>query len=100
MTTADKIRPRAKRPRALQDDLLDDLRQAAPMPVAHPVQRAAPPPPEERRGTAWVQAPTPRPTLELRVTLWQWSAPGVRRLRGGVVLSAGPVRISLTGLVR
>ncbi len=99
MTTADKIGPRAKRPRALQDDLLDDLRQAAPMPVAHPVHRAAPPP-EERRGTAWVQTQTPRPTLELRVTLWQWSTPGVRRLRGGVVLSAGPVRISLTGLVR
>ncbi len=98
MTTADKIGPRAKRPRALQDDLLDDLRQAAPMPVPHPVHRAAPPP-EARRGTAWVQTPTPTPTLELRVTLWQWSAPGVRPLRGGVVLSAGPVRISLTGLV-
>ena len=99
MTTADEIRPRAKRPRALQDDLLDDLRQAAPMPVPHPPRRAAPPP-EERRGTAWAQTSTPTPTLELRVTLWQWSAPGVRRLRGGVVLSAGPVRISLTGLVR
>ena len=99
MTTADKIRPRAKRPRALQDDLLDDLRQAAPMPVPHPVHRAAPPP-EERRGTAWVRTPMSTPTLELRVTLWQWSAPGVRRLRDGVALSAGPVRISLTGLVR
>jgi hypothetical protein len=99
MTTADTIRPRVKRPRALQDDLLDDLRQAAPMPVPHPVHRAAPPP-EVRRGTAWVQTPTSGPTLELRVTLWQWSAPGVRRLRDGVALSAGPVRISLTGLVR
>jgi hypothetical protein len=99
MTTADKIRPRAKRPRALQDDLLADLRQAAPMPVPHPVHRAAPPP-EERRGTAWVRTPMSTPTLELRVTLWQWSAPGVRRLRDGVVLSAGPVLISLTGLVR
>ncbi len=98
MTTADKIRPRAKRPRALQDDLLADLRQAAPMPIPHPVHRAAPPP-EERRGTAWVRTPMSTPTLELRVTLWQWSAPGVRRLRDGVVLSAGPVRISLTGLV-
>ncbi len=97
MTTADKIGPRAKRPRALQDDLLDDLRQAAPMPVPHPVHPAAP---EVRRGTAWVQTPTPRPTLEVRVTLGRWSTPGVRRLRGGVVLSAGPVRISLTGLVR
>ena len=99
MTTADTIRPRGKRPHTLQDDLLDDLRQAAPMPVPHPVQRAAPPP-EARRGTAWVQTPTSGPTLELRVTLWQWSAPGVRRLRDGVALSAGPVRISLTGLVR
>jgi hypothetical protein len=99
MTTADKIRPRAKRPRALQDDLLADLRQAAPMPIPHPVHRAAPPP-EERRGTAWVRTPMSTPTLELRVTLWQWSAPGVRRLRDGVVLSAGPVLISLTGLVR
>ncbi len=98
MTTADKVRPRVKRPRALQDDLLDDLRQAAPMPVPQPVHRAAPPP-EERRGTAWVRTPMSTPTLELRVTLWQWSTPGVRRLRGGVVLSAGPVRISLTGLV-
>jgi hypothetical protein len=70
MTTADKIGPRAKHPRALQDD----LRQAAPMPVPPPVHRAAPPP-EERRGTAWVQTPTPRATLELRVTLWQWSTP-------------------------
>ncbi len=99
MTTADKIGPRAKRPRALQDDLLDDLRQAAPMPVPRPVHRAAPPP-EERRGTAWVQTQAPTPTLELRVTPWHWSTPGVRRLRGGVVLSAGPVRISLTGLPR
>ena len=99
MTTADKTGPRVKRPRALQDDLLDDLRQAAPMPVPHPVHPAAPPP-EGRRGTAWVQTQTPRPTLELRVTLWQWAAPGVRRLRDGVALSAGPVRISLTGLVR
>jgi hypothetical protein len=99
MTTTDKIRPRAKRPRALQDDLLADLRQAAPMPVPHPVHRAAPPP-EERRGTAWVRTPMSTPTLELRVTLWQWSAPGVRRVRDGVVLSAGPVLISLTGLVR
>ena len=99
MTTTDKIRPRAKRPRALQDDLLADLRQAAPMPVPHPVHRAAPPP-EERRGTAWVRTPMSTPTLELRVTLWQWSAPGVRRLRDGVALSAGPVLISLTGLVR
>ncbi|MGY1679908.1 hypothetical protein [Geodermatophilus sp. SYSU D01176] len=97
MTTADQTGPRAKRPRALQDDLLDDLRQAAPMPVPHPAHPAAP---EGRRGTAWVQAPTPTPTLELRVTLWRWSTPGVRRLRGGVVLTAGPVRISLTGLVR
>jgi hypothetical protein len=99
MTTAHKTGPRVKRPRALQDALLDDLRHAAPMPVPHPVHRATPPP-EKRRGTAWVQTPTPRPTLELRVTLWQWCAPGVRRLRGGVVLSAGPVRISVTGLVR
>ena len=99
MTTTDKIGSRAKRPRALQDDLLADLRQAAPMPVPHPVHRAAPPP-EERRGTAWVRTPMSTPTLELRVTLWQWSTPGVRRLRGGVVLSAGPVRISLTDLVR
>ena len=98
MTTADKTGPRGKRPRALQHDLLDDLRQAAPMPVPQPVHRAAPPP-EERRGTAWVRTPMSTPTLELRVTLWQWSAPGARRLRGGVVLSAGPVRISLTGLV-
>ena len=97
--TTDQIGPRAKRPRTLQDDLLDDLRQAAPMPVPDPVRRATPPS-EERRATAWVQTPTPRPTLELRVTLWQWSTPGVRRLRGGVVLSAGPLQISLTGLVR
>ncbi|SNS15435.1 hypothetical protein SAMN06893096_102260 [Geodermatophilus pulveris] len=97
MTTPDRPRPRATRSSALRDDLLDDLRQAAPVPAAHPVRPAAAPP-EERRGTAWVRTAMPRPTLELRVTLWQWSAPDVRRLRGGVVLSAGPVRLSLTGL--
>lgn len=95
MTTADKTRPRNRRPRALQDDLLDELRQAAPMPVARPVHLAAPPP-EKLLDTNTAETPT----LELRVTPRRWSAPSVRRLRGGIALSVGPVRLSLTGLGR
>jgi len=34
--TTDRSRPAAERPRSLQDDLLADLRQAAPMPADRP----------------------------------------------------------------
>jgi len=73
--------------RTLQDELLADLRQAAPVPDAPP--RAERPAPE----------PDHTPALQIRVTPLRWSCPRVRAVREPhptLELSAGPVRISLT----
>ena len=100
--------PRPVRPRALRDDLLDDLRQAAPMPTAplkpeipvpvvsapagsapRPVGRPAPAAPET-------------PTRELCVMPRFWWGFRMKTLgeAPGVVIGAGPVQISLTGFRR
>lgn len=94
MSPAQSSTARPARPRKLQDDLLDDLRGAAPVPVLPPA--AAHPAP--------VPVPTERPddrdpaavTVEVRVTPRRWSAPRIRTsARGiGVVVVAGPVRFS------
>jgi hypothetical protein len=89
----------------LQDDLLDDLRQAAPMPVprpnpdvgpvvgsdvgSNPEQPASAPagPPESAEPEAL--------TVEVRVTPRRWTAPRLRTPdRGtGLVVTAGPLRV-------
>jgi hypothetical protein len=82
------------RPRTMRDDLLQDLRQAAPMPIVPTKQgrsmeeRAAPPEPAN---------PTV-PTLELRLTLQHWSRPRVLAVTGdqGLALSIGPIRLSVS----
>ncbi len=95
MTTARRPAPR---PRTLQEDLLDDLRQATPMPAGPPAgHQPAPAPP--------AAAPAePRSALgvELRVTPQRWTAVSWRSLPGwtGFVLSAGPVRLSIGVLPR
>ena len=74
---------------SLQDELLADLRVAAPIPVVQPVAGQPATPVEET------------PTVALRLTPWRWSRPSVRsRGEKRLELSAGPVRISVTGFDR
>ena len=82
------------RTRKLQDDLLDDLRRAAPMPVARPTMTHPAPGPAERPDSTDVDALT----LEVRVTPRRWSAPGMRTSASGMgfVVIAGPVQLSFS----
>jgi hypothetical protein len=83
---------RAGRGRTMQDELLDDLRQATPMPIVPTTVEQAPRRPPER--------PEPRerqtPSLYMQVTLQRWSWLRVRLLPGpsGLSVSLGPVRVS------
>ena len=98
MTLMEPTTTPSPRPRTLQDDLLDDLRQAAPVPIGRlnvdhsssvPAKRLDPTDPET-------------PTIDVRVTPLRWSAPSLR-VRGtgtGLVFTAGPVRVSTTGFGR
>jgi hypothetical protein len=73
---------------SLQDELLADLRTAAPIPVTPAAPAKAP---SERRS----------PTFEMRLTPLRWARPKVAAApeRGaGLLLSAGPLRIQLSGL--
>ncbi len=75
----------------LQDDLLQDLRQTAPMPDPRPgAHRPRPKQPSAAGGEK-------SPGVELRVTRTRWLAPSMRLASGGqgVVLSAGPISVSL-----
>jgi hypothetical protein len=95
MTSTDHPTQQPARPRTLRDDLLDDLLRAAPMPARQPTADSPTSVPAERP-----DATDPgTPTLELRLTPRRWSAPSMRPLpRGaGLVVCAGPVRVSLTG---
>ncbi|MGY1679303.1 hypothetical protein [Geodermatophilus sp. SYSU D01176] len=88
MTTDDRPPAlRGSRRRTMQDDLLDDLRQATPVPVAPTAGERAPEDPV---------APGGQPSLHLEVTLQRWSWPRLRVLPGGSGLSVGigPVRVS------
>ncbi|MGK5114855.1 hypothetical protein [Geodermatophilus sp. CPCC 205506] len=94
--------PPSPRPRALQDDLLADLRQAAPMPVgrpepAHPASAPAQPSSAPAQPSETTDPQTP--VVDVRVTPFRWSAPSLRPggAGRGLVLTAGPVRISTTG---
>jgi hypothetical protein len=94
MTTAEQSTPRSGRTRTLQDDLLEDLRRAAPMPAAAPAADLPVLQPAERPGPADPETPT----LELRVTPRRWTAPSARLLGGSAfVIGAGPVRLCVTG---
>jgi hypothetical protein len=74
--------------RSLQDDLLQDLRQTAPMPDPRPA--AARPRPKRNpmeTGTA--------PAVELRVTRTRWLAPSMRLASKGLVVNAGPISVTV-----
>jgi hypothetical protein len=87
MTTSEILEP--ARPRTLQDDLLDDLRQTAPMPDPRPgTQR-----PRAKRPP--IEAPTTSQAVELRVTRTRWVAPSMRLAQKGLVLNAGPISVTV-----
>jgi len=99
MTVPEIPTPLPARPRSLQEELLADLQGTVPPPVARPASG--------RRRTAPAANPSKRaqgesPTVELQVTRTRWSSPSVRSApgRSGVVLSAGPIRLSVSLLGR
>jgi hypothetical protein len=108
MSTPEPTTAPSRRPRSLRDDLLADLRQATPMPAARP--EATPVPEAGRPAPVLASVPAQpvdaadpgTPTVDVRLTPRSWSAPSLRtRAAGpGVVLAAGPVRISITGFRR
>jgi hypothetical protein len=75
------------RPSSLQEDLLQDLRQTAPMPDPQP--RA------QRRRAARPALEAGTPGVELRVTRTRWVSPSMRLASKGVVLTAGPISVSV-----
>jgi hypothetical protein len=84
MTASENTPP----PRTLQEELLQDLRQTAPMPDPRPgKQRRAKRPP--------IQPAAAAPGVELRVTRTRWLPPSMRLASKGVVLSAGPISVSV-----
>ena len=98
MSTTNVPATRSRRPRALQEDLLDDLRQAAPMPVAQPCRDQSASVPAERSGSTEPEALT----IELRLTPRRWSALSVRTppVGAGLVVTAGPLHLRFRGLGR
>jgi hypothetical protein len=98
MTIEEPTAPSSPRPRTLQDDLLADLRQAAPMPIprfeADP--SASLPADRSQRTDAGT------PTVHVSLTPRRWSAPSLRPggAGSGFVVTAGPVRVSITGFGR
>ena len=93
MTTDDRPpAPREGRGRTMQDELLQDLRQATPMPIAPTtVERAPRRPPE-----GLVTQDRHTPSLHLHVRLQRWSWPRLSVLPGapGLSVGIGPVRVS------
>jgi hypothetical protein len=98
MSTTKVSATRSRRPRALQEDLLDDLRQAAPMPVARPCLDQPVSAPAERSDSTGPEALT----MELRLTPRRWSALSVRTPHdgAGLVVTAGPLHLHFRGLGR
>jgi len=97
MTVPEK--PTSARPRSLQEDLLADLQGAVPPPAPRPGSgrgRTTPAALPSRR------TPREAPTVELQLTRTRWASPSVRSVpgRSGLVLSAGPLRVSLSLLGR
>lgn len=109
MSATARSTARPMRSRPLRDDLLDDLRRAAPMPTAPPaldipvpVIASAP----VRSKPQPAGRPTPgapeTPTVELCVAPRRWWGLRMKTLgeTPGVVIGAGPLQISLTGFRR
>jgi hypothetical protein len=86
---------RVGRALTMQDELLQDLRQATPMPVVPTAVGQTPWRPPECPDSRDRQ--TPSLHLHLHVTVQRWSWPRVGLLPGGSGLSVGigPVRVSL-----
>jgi hypothetical protein len=99
MTVTENSSSRAARPRTLQQDLLEDLKGTVPPPVSVPTagRRRTPPPTHPS-----TRAQGESPTVELQLTRTRWASPSVRPApgRSGVVLSAGPFRVSVSLLGR
>ena len=106
MTAHDQSLPRVGRARNLRDDLLDDLRRAAPMPAAPPALSVALAPMRVVSVRQAADRPDPAgpetPTIQLRVTPLLWWGLRMRTLddRPGFVLGVGPVQIALAGFRR
>ena len=75
--------------RSLQDDLLQDLQQTAPMPDPRPGTARPRPKPDA------MQTGITQPAVELRVTRTRWLAPSMRLARKGLVVNAGPISVSV-----
>jgi hypothetical protein len=89
MTASANSAPEAARPRTLQDELLQDLRQTAPM------HDPRPGPSRPRAKQAPLATAAISPAVELRVTRNRWLAPSMRLASQGVALSAGPISVSV-----
>ena len=86
MTTSDTTD--TTRPTSFQDDLLQDLRQTAPMPDPRPARPGA------ARRVRWRTRRRP-PAVELRLTRTRWHSPSMRLAAKGLVVSAGPISVSV-----
>ncbi|MGZ4540741.1 MAG: hypothetical protein ACXVXS_16640 [Blastococcus sp.] len=82
------------RPGSLQEDLLQDLMHTVPLPGLRSAGGRAPAAARTGGGTGRGQAPT----VELSVTPTRWTSPSVRSMPGrpGLILRAGPIRVSLS----
>ena len=79
--------------RSLQDDLLQDLQQTAPMPDPRPGTARPRPKPDA------MQTGATQPAVEVRVTRTRWLSPSMRLASKGLVVNAGPISVSV-GLSR
>lgn len=79
--------------RSLQDDLLQDLQQTAPMPDPRPGTARPRPKPDA------LQTGGGQPAVEVRVTRTRWLSPSMRLASKGLVVNAGPISVSV-GLSR
>jgi hypothetical protein len=86
MTTSDTTD--TTRPTSFLEDLLQDLRQTAPMPDPRPGAT-------KRRAPRAVEAATSAPGVELRLTRTRWHSPSMRLAAKGLVVSAGPISLSV-----
>jgi hypothetical protein len=93
MTTDDRPpAPHEGRGRTMQDELLQDLRQATPMPIVPTaVERAPRRPPE---GLATHDRHTPSLHLHVRLSRWSWPRLSVLPDASGLSVGIGPVRVS------